>query len=131
MDSLNLPMHLAQFADWEYEELVLSGSVTHKLEVNKSGVVPVKQVSGTNIVSLPDPPRAGIQLDVVQAGYSAGTLQIASATGNLYFAALDGTVGPSAQLSFPSTAGYVFSLKSIPIYIGGVRTYRWYVPTPS
>lgn len=131
MDSLNLPMHLAQFADWEYEELPLSGGVTSKLEVNKSGVVPVKQVSGTNIVSLPDPPRSGIQLDIVQAEYTAGTLKIASATGNLYYLALDGSIGASAEMSFATSSGYVFRLVSIPIYIGGVRTYRWYVSTPS
>ena len=126
MDSLNLPMHLAQFADWEYAELTLTGSETRQVPVHKSGILPVINVSGTNYISLADPARAGIEVTVVQVRRDAGSLRIQSATGNVYFKTGDGSLTAGAYATLNSTDGFLFRFISIPVYVSGVRTYRWY-----
>lgn len=124
MDTFNLPLSMAQFVDWEYDELSLSGSVTSKVPVTKNGFLPVKQVADTNYVSLSNPTRSGMEITVVCSLYTAGTLNIISESGNVYVKQADGTYSAASGVAVTST-GVAVRLFSVPIYISSTRTYRW------
>lgn len=127
MDSLNLPMHLAQFADWEYPELTIDGA-TVRVGVTKSGIIPVVTTGGA--VQLSDPTRAGVNVYVVVASKTTGgSFGVTSATGNIYYQEQSFGVSYTAQFYLPNASGVWAHFVSMPIYIAGVRTYRWFCTT--
>lgn len=66
MDSLNLPFHLAQFADWEYAAPA-SGTA---LSITKCGSIPIATGASGETNTLPNPTRAGLWLNITM--YSDG-----------------------------------------------------------
>jgi|GEM_PF-6683705 len=123
MDSLNLPMHLAQFADWEYAEYDTSLG-DYSPGVTKSGILPV-HLNGTATITLPTPSRAGITLIIVLVKDTTGTLTITTQDGQV-MCMNSATVAPFTGTGGTSTTvGYFLSLVSLPKYVSGVRVYRW------
>ena len=76
MDSLSLPMHLAQFADWEYGEIAASA----KIQVTKCGSISLKTGASGETNTLADPPRAGIWLDITIYSHGGGDRVITAAS---------------------------------------------------
>lgn len=76
MDSLNLPMHLAQFADWEYGEIVNG----EKIQVTKCGSISLKTGASGETNTLADPSRAGIWLDLTLYSDGGGDRVITAAS---------------------------------------------------
>lgn len=129
MDSLNLPMHLAQFADWEYAEYdTANGSWT--LELFKSGIVPVA-LNGSATLTLPRPTRSGIDLTVMVVERASGTLTISSGSDEMYSMNHDDSITANASFVMPADPYAFVVLKSVPMTVpsaGAVaayRSYRW------
>lgn len=76
MDSLNLPMHLAQFADWEYGTIADG----EKIQVNKCGSISLKTGASGETNTLADPSRAGLWLDITLYSDGGGDRVIATAS---------------------------------------------------
>ena len=76
MDSLNLPMHLAQFADWEYGTIADG----EKIQVTKCGCISLKTGASGETNTLADPSRAGVWLSITLYSDGGGDRVITAAS---------------------------------------------------